>query len=562
MAPSSVFVQYTGPRIFPEHPVRQWLHALVRSGIFVGLAVLFFTIGYQTGTDSANQLVLSGISVAPEPDGRVEHLHPAIGYLLAQLCRLNAEVSWYALTLVLAHWLGIASAWLALQRIGGGAWRGGVFWLLMFFVEWPFLQDLQLTTSSFVLAQGAVLLLRTADDPRERPWSYLLVPIGLFAGAALLRWESAFLSALVALPLFFFREEKNWAKRLWLGALLLAISFAMGLRGLSLDFGKDRYETEARGVRAAIVDYADHRYAWTTDNAPRFARAGWTQNDHHLYRMGFAADTSVFGPGALLRLKTAMSSAEGTPLSVRLQRALDVFRAMPPHVERSCLLFLLLVPSVPSEERRRTFVGSIFLVLASAMVLSGWFHLPDHIFQPLFAWPVLAGLWLTPPLRIMGGCYRVIVTVAALWCAFYGVRTAKAASGKTESDYHRWRASLERLDPWPDQLYLTTGDYLHRVALPFKRPGDPLLKRFKTLDLGPLSDWPAGQRQLQAFGIRHLHAEIVSRTNILLLVPTTDQELRDRYLVFLSEHYGHSAQLVRVWDDPQTGMGAWRVQKN
>jgi hypothetical protein len=235
---------------------------------------------------------------------------------------------------------------------------------------------------------------------------------------------------------------------------------------------------------------------------------------------------------------------------------------MPPAVERCCLLFLLLVPAVPAEEkRRRALALTILTVLAVAWVLSGWFRLPDHLFVPLAAWPVLAGLWLTPPLQIFGGCNRIFVTLVALWCAFYGVRTAKEGSRESLAEYGRWRSSLERLDPRTDQLYLTTGEYHLRTVLPLKRPADPLLARFRALNVGPHSVGPQWDGQLASFGIRNLHKEIAERPDVLWLLPVSAEEFRRRYEVFLSEHYGFQAQLISEWEDPSTGMAAWRVQK-
>lgn len=559
MAPSEFFVRYTGPRLFPEEPFRQWMHALVRAGVFLGIALLFFSFEFSTVGDAEIQLLLSGVSLDTAPNGQVPHLHFFWGCALAWLYGAKGGVAWFGLLLCMAHWLGIAAAWLALQRIGGGAWRSGMFWLAMFFLEWPFLQQLQLSTSAFVLAQGSLLLLRTSDESDRRSWQGFGISGALFAGAALLYWEAAFLSALIALPLFLVRETDRWAPRVMLAALLLALPFLVGLSDFWLDNGSD---PTASGVRSALLEYRDPRYAWTPDNAPRFAQAGWSENDYRLYQAGFAADTSVFGDRSLIRLKEAMASAEATPLSVRMDRGLDVLRQMPPAVERCCLLFLLLVPAVPAEEkRRRALALTILSALAVAWVLSGWFRLPDYLFVPISAWPVLAGLWLTPPLQIFGGCNRIFVTLVALWCAFYGVRTAKEGSRGTLAEYRRWRTSLERLDPRTDRLYLTTGDYHLRTVLPLKRPGDPLIARFMALNAGPLSAGPQWDGQLASFGIRNLHREIAERPDVLWLLPTSAEEFRRLYETFLSEHYGIQAQLISEWEDPSTGMAAWRVQK-
>ena len=564
MDPSSVFVQYTGPRFFPENPVRQWLHALVRAGVFVLLGQWFFTASYPELLDAENQLLAAGVSLVPGTEPGLARLHPCLGWVFGWLYGLHSGTAWYALGLSLCHWLGISAAWLAIQRTGGGAWRSGAFWLVMLFVEIPFLQNPELGTSAFVLAQGAVLLLYTPGLPNRRPaWhGRFLTPFLLFVLSALFCWEAALLSAAVALPLCFAGETEQKKPRWWLCAGLLLLPLAMGifLRGEAP--GRVLRQHRTAIARKDLTGHRNSRYAWTADNAPRFARTGWNEHDHWLFQKGFSADPTVFGDSALIRVETALSEAEAPSLGSRVGRAFEVFSQMPPSIERRSLLFLLLIPSVPAAGRRRwALTGSILLAAGACMVLLGRFHLPQGLFEALFAFPILAGLWLTPPLQILGGCYRVFVTIAALWCAFFGVRTARDNSRQTASEYLRWHAGLERLDPRPEQLYLVSDELLRHVALPFKRPEDPLLRRFRAIPLHAAPDGNAFRRQLGAFGIGNLHAEIADRPNVLLLVPIADVELRDRYLVFLREHYGLRAQLERVWEDPQTGMGAWRVRR-
>lgn len=230
MAVSSVFINYSGPSLFPEDAFRQWIHALVRAGIFVAVALFFLTPAFQTSDDTESQLALSGLSLSPEPNGHLRYTHAVFGQLLAILYRLNNCFPWYAMYLYSAHLVGIAAAWLALQRIGGGPWRGGVFWLLLLFVELPFLQHLQFTTAAFILAQGALLLLRTAEQAPDRRLADLVLPLLLFSVAAMIRWEAALLSAIVSLPIFYAERPELWRRRILLALVMLSLPVLLRLQ--------------------------------------------------------------------------------------------------------------------------------------------------------------------------------------------------------------------------------------------------------------------------------------------------------------------------------------------
>ncbi len=176
------------------------------------IAVLLLTIvpRYETCDDITMMRIVSG-DLSGDPEPRAIFLHPLVGAALAGLYGTTQRIDWYALHLVVAQTLSLATILLAFWRKGATPLRTLLFLLFFYFFASRFLILLQFTTTAFVVGFSGVLALATTAGC-SAPSRRVLAAAGvlLLGWSSMIRFDAAALALLFGLPILFWQ---TWRKR-------------------------------------------------------------------------------------------------------------------------------------------------------------------------------------------------------------------------------------------------------------------------------------------------------------------------------------------------------------
>ena len=491
----------------------------------------FWTPFFQTNDDVVMSWITRGIGLVDRPSEFLILVNVIVGIVLKNLYTLFPHVPWYALGLYgvffLSVW-GILTAFLSEPRTLGAILILAAVGVPVFFhcFAWP-----QYTVYCFLAAQAGLFLL--AHPLRPRWFSLSLSGLLMFL-AALIRLKAALFS--VALGFFYLwtvqRGEKDpgakksrWAT-LALTALLILSAAGFDRIYCHLHPGWP----EARRYYQKRFSITEIKWSGYQEQLQAFQSVGWSENDYHMFQEGFYYD----GPFAFenlekldnllsidygvkfilfkellknelvqflfLGLLVCLAGAVGSGSKVLMQTGWILFlvallfsinkivaRVLWPQLFFACLVLVFLLPTKPSTQKPKRWVGFPGVFLAVILGLTGWRSLHDDYLDN----------------RVGPQVHQLI--------------------GQT----------FKSLAPRKDQLFVIWGSSFPFVGFPAFETEDTL-KDFRFIWMWWLEKTPYTQARLDQFRIHDFIADMVDNPKVFWLI----NDPSPCYENYLREHEG------------------------
>jgi hypothetical protein len=310
------------------------------------------------------------------------------GLLLGRaLAFLGAHVSrtlpWYALTLYLAHWLGLFVFLDAMAK----SKRARLVWLplLLFYLPTYFLFLVRINYSTASMMAGIQSILAFQLLLRSpRPSARTAVWLGLvFALSLLIRWQAWLMVCLFALPVLLATLGGRLAR------LRLAVLFLAGsLVAFAASALVAKFAVPPDYKRHAELTELMHRpgvFVPVLPPDPEVLKTnGWSAEDYALFRVYFFPDEEKFNARTFQRLADAATVRLSKTWALRLLPA--VRSAVASGVRFTWAIAALAAIVFLALSRRKSLLLGTYLLgslLAMAM-LETLFYLPEHIAAPVW----------------------------------------------------------------------------------------------------------------------------------------------------------------------------------
>ncbi|MCC6768106.1 MAG: hypothetical protein IT240_03605 [Bacteroidia bacterium] len=349
-------------RLEPIIQKRPWLFAGSLNLILFSSLFLFCEIRYETNDDFFMNSIVSGYS-GGMPDAHLPYTHFFIGLALSGLYKLSTALNWYALYLLLTHFI----SWLILFRCFA-AKKAPLYPLLalsgLFIALEPvFFTNLQFTTSATLAALAGMCLIHFAFTTNQLRRKTLFAGMALVLFAAMIRESSAIMAILFCMLTFVnFRNMKAMLPPLLVAGLLLA--FIWGLQFANRLYFEQSPEWSAyyHNVKSGNRFNDNPAFYNKVVNVNMNVRAinGWSQNDLNLFGAFFRNYEPVYNIEAYDKLYKSYASFSPLPLR-------DFIYSFRTGFGLPFVLFILLYAffnAQKDEKLRLLLQGILLLVLA------------------------------------------------------------------------------------------------------------------------------------------------------------------------------------------------------
>jgi len=544
------------------------LCSLLIALVLLTTSVAMFRISYETNDDVFMTMIASGTGFCSAPDEHLVFSNALLGGVLKQLYTELPGVPWYGGYLLLAHYaaqVALLYCALTMPPLGSSAsapdrdasrsfgWRITAYLVYFAVVELVLLNQLQFTSTAFVVAQaGCFLLARAAArfraESQVTSGILLIAAAGLIVLAGMIRPDSLYLALIVLSPLALLVAMS--CPRAAIVPVAVTAGLAAVLVVAANDYNRAAYENDDRwhgfyafnALRCKFNDYGWTDY--TPETASVFAAVGWNGLDHEMIAHWFFDDPVKYSEAKLRTIvesypwKTARWTP-GYPLAV-LRRPLQD-RA----VWAMWLVLPLLLSLTAGSRQSRRAVG---IASALAVVLLVGIGLnnkvpPLRIYFPLLAIPLSSVLLLAGSFdrcAALGGFplrraawrsfrpwSRAVVVMLVVGVAM-GVYRQARRTVRVERDRQELAAFLASAQADSGKLYVAW-----EAALPYEllSPLDSLAgwRKLEILNLTwtQRTPWQDAVKRRRAIG--YLEAAICQRDDIVLVATPVHRELFEVY---------------------------------
>lgn len=519
--------------------------SLLSVAVMFALALLCFTIRYDTNDDAVANLLVAGRMVVQAPSEFILYSHIGIGLLLKALYTHFPAIPWYAACLLLSLFSALVAIGFAVLRLKVHPYVWCV-WLAVFALI--AVVRLQFTIVALFASVAALSLLAsailTAPAGRVRFLYYTVILLFLTLSAAIRPEVVGLTIAFAAVIYTLLLCLTGGCRRTLLlcaGFMLVAVTVSYVLK-----YSNAAYYQQAAGwenfyayntARANLMDRSSVPY--NAETQPVFTKIGWSENDYSMLMRWFYIDKERYALETLERLYdearlTLAGRATNAPHHPRFWQEL---------MSLYSLLFLLFMVFIVWPPKNR--LAWMALMASGGIALAVYYGIATTNRPPPFrVWlPVLALISIIAavlcarndtkryyiprekiPNKTVFGSMLVILVLAH-------VISISEISQKMRMTLNQ---NIEAFGPNPDELYVIWSD-----ALPLQLIIDPLraqprLKNFAALQLGVGQHEPTVQKQLAHFGIRDLYTALFNRGDIYLIAYSHDLPLLEAYI---KEHY-------------------------
>jgi hypothetical protein len=529
------------------HPL---LWALVLSMVIAALFVLTLNPGYGTNDDVGMQSAVDGSMGEPSP--HLVFSNVLIGLLLSTLYRAADSFPWYGLYLYLAHFaslLAVVYVVLAVRRSRLWVRLASLAAVLAVF-HLPMWMQLQFTSTAILLGASGVMLFFAVAEAHPTPWGAIVAGGAMVGFSSWIRWHSAWVVILLALPALALAFRHIPWRHLTVFASVAATTILAGSVAQAVYYaGQPDWQAyfEFNATRGILHQSSD----LTALDPAVLAAVGWSKNDLAMFRRWFYTDAQVHQAGDLEVIAATLPSSF---------RARDGWTALADQGEgwRGALR-LTVVASLAafawvegSRRARALVLASVAAFAAIAFVVAGEAKLPERVAAPMLAFlplvflaaPQMGERGGLPGTGSAGGIWKTglaLVSAAALVGGAVNAHALDQDNTSRDANRRNILTGLQAVDPdalfvsWGGQLPLGTGSVSPWEASP---DGSDLLP------LGWQQRSPLHRALLARHGIDDLFAAIANRGDIYL--PLRSPELRQRYLLYLRQHYGFAGLLRPV----------------
>jgi len=390
-------------------------------------------------------------------------------------------------------------------------------------------------------------------------WSAIAVAGAMLGLSSWIRWHSAGVAALLALPILVLSLRRIPWRRQAVFAASAALMVAVGSVSQALYYqGRPDWQAyfDFNATRGALQQSPD----LTNLDPAVLTEVGWSVNDLRMFQRWFSSDENVYQAEDLDVI------ADALPTTFRWGKAAGVLgdqgRGWLGGLRVATITALAALAWIEGNRHARQVLAvAIATVATTAFALAATAKLPDRVAVPMIAFTALLCLPTPMPGRVPepAGSGRAGRAWRALTAIVFGATTVAGSihalalneqQHRIEAHLQNVLSGLEQIDP--DGLFVSWGGQLPlngQSLSPWQRGGlgGPLL-----LGLGWQQRSPMQQEMLASRGIEDVYAAIATREDVYL--PLLDPVLKTLYQQYLREHYAFPG-LLR----PTEGVGRYTV---
>ncbi|MDX1965378.1 MAG: hypothetical protein SFX18_19690 [Pirellulales bacterium] len=570
--------------------------SLTHVAILLGLVFAVFVPGFDTNDDAVMNMIASGKGIALAPDEHLVFTNVLIGRALKFCYQTLPHLPWYGMYLYGLHWLANSALLYAIISQRYTRLRMGIFWLYFATGGLYFLNNVQFTTTGYLIGAGGALLLLAAQREwgavspahpaagkfragnRLRPWILSLLAAGGLMMSGLVRLDAFFLVLALAAPVLLLAGLRQ---RRWL--VTTAVTCAvLGLATLGV-LAAERYHQwyyaqdagwasfyQYNQLRVKFNDEGWVRYTPETEHV--FQTVNWSQADFSMMMCWFYDDPVIYSKENLQKLLAAYPwQAERATWITVWEGIYEIFH----HRTTQGLLLAWPLALFFVERRRMNFV---VIAAAAGMAVALLCYLivfrktpPPRVFLPILAFPICVTLfyshWRTrfyaqgkprlwlwirwgethstakrgmslQPYRVLANCLVGLVIVGLTVHVYTQYRRGRERI--KERRLYQEVLTAMKADNQQERLFVCWSS-----CFPYEAMG-PLssqreLAGVRILALGWPQRTPFNERMKAHFGIRDLAREMCSRDDLLQVTQPICLQLLGP---FIEEHYLHKIESV------------------
>lgn len=554
-------------------------------GLAFGLLLCFVRPTFETNDDVFMMGVMTGHLGVVEPSEMLVLSHFLLGRVLSGLYAQVPAIPWYAITLLLTHFVAhLVLLWALLLLAPKRATVSGFLGYLAI-VGVHLLCHFSYTTSAFLAGQsGLALLFASLSRPCVTPHIKqfrIVVALLLIVVSCAIRWESCCLVLILSTPV--------WGVVLWstittqrtcllrtgqlgsVGALVLATV------GLTIYTDHLAYANHPEWVAywkrhvetCQIVDYGRlqalvHR---PHESTGLLREVGWTPNDFWLLKSWFFFDSNVFAQDKIRLIGNRWSRFQRASFKENLAVFLGASIGVLKHPVGLLTLLIFILSCVRSQDAVALWsCRAIWMTALGGMIYLAYFKkLPDRVFIPILVFAsvqtMMVRLYFAPQLTRSVPAFRVRLILSLI-----AIPLLLAVGGYSLRKDFRWNHTVRKQSKsfWQDvnrlseckvKLIVTWSVFPFDVISPYDdlRPLEQL--RFFSTNFYQSS--PHLQSVLGHLGIKNLAQSLYTDSDILL---ASSPELNTRVGLFLKEHYQADVQFETAFTG-DSGFNLYRLHE-
>lgn len=456
-------------------------------------------------------------------------LHPFISVPIRDLFVSLPAVNWYALVLILFHYLATTIIFREISR-GRFTAKSFLLYLIIFLVfESPFLLSLTFTNTSIILTLAGILLwISDADENRRKRKD--IYGVILFLTASLFRIHTLIPFVGIALPFLFVRRKQRLPK---VAALMFITAAAIiGLNQFHQYYNKKYIIGWEEGEQYQQVLYKYFNKSGIFDNKLK----GW-QTEKELVKNGLVFDTSYLNRAKL----TQMYEESVGEKEIIKQHSEEMLKWLWVNNKIYFFTFLFFITFCPRNPIRMQGLISFMLLVLGMGFLFLYLKPSDYVIVGSLAIICMLIVALDDRVKIKLNSYRFasstfLMAFLIFWAC---IRIYKTDNNNRQNNLFFKNAAREIRDN-SDRLFFVQGygfplDYFYVFDVPIDYP-------MKNITLEWHNPEILNVKILQSFGI-HKIEEIPENSSVLIYGKEPQRALLDYFEMKTGEKYIFSPPL-------------------
>lgn len=494
-------------------PLSGWIWPTLIFAVFVALAALFDPV-FQSNDDAALAMLGSGFGIASRPEPQLIFSNFLYGHLIGAASWLLSSTAHAWLTTLMLAGAAAAIMAAAVQK-SADLVPAGLFaavGICLTAIMHP-----QFTTTAAALCVSSVVAANEYVATASRRW--FAAALSLLLLSVILRWESAAMLALAALPALMIGllslehvYRNRTIKILSAGVALTATVLAIDAMSYAIDPTWKEVRPYMR-VRALFNDLQS--VPWV-EGSDAYAKAGWSKNDYLLFKAWYARDPLFsFDNINLIAAAHAFDNLR-LDLGLYLARSWMILSTSSVALLTVSLALLVFIAAVRSSARTYVVGGLLGAVGAFLLIFLGGRPPLERVSLSLIFF--LAGLAyvlmlnLRPALPVQRWAMVALYATSAALLALnviHAVRDRSAADKYTRAFAPVQRDLTDRTIVWGAAV---NANYLMSLW-----GGDPFLRDRKFIGIGASIRAPFVDEILKTWGVTDFSRSLCTDRTISIL---------------------------------------------
>ncbi|MDZ4818865.1 MAG: hypothetical protein SGJ20_07825 [Planctomycetota bacterium] len=367
-----------------------------------------FVPGFDTNDDAIMSMIASGVGFGLKPDEHLIFSNVLIGQVLKTMYTWLPSVPWYGCYLVALQALANVIMVYCTVRRGYSRPRIRCYLIYFFVAGLYFLNNLQFTTTAFMVGQsGALLSLLSLQRyaQGERSWRIgltlcLAAPLMILGG--LIRFESLMLLLVLLMPVWAFfiyvrpLRRQNFLRVAALASIVIFVSLACKSYNTAY-YEADPAWRDFYSYNRLRVNFNDLRLVrYSEESKTAFDSVGWSKNDAGMIYEWYYDDEQRYSAANLTAILEGYNWARERISPANVVDGLYITLQQP-----KCWILLMAYPFLLYYVDRRHFNLQLLtgVSVLAWTVIAGLIMFeklpPDRVWLPALGFPFAVGLLLT-----------------------------------------------------------------------------------------------------------------------------------------------------------------------